>query len=84
MKNDYGTEPIKNALDRMRNYFCRGNKENKKLFLITKEDGSQRYIKATYCEFYKQDKEAHFYQEGQFINGTTFTKVLNVEEITEG
>ena len=83
MKGDYGTEPIKNSLDRMRNYFCGGNSGSMKLFRITGEDGSERYIRAVQCEFYEPDNEAHFYQKGQFAHGTVFTKVVNVEEVSE-
>ena len=83
MKSDYGTEPIKNSLERMRNYFCGGPQETQKLFLITKEDGSQRYIRAVQCEFYESTKEAYFYQKGQFCHGTYYSHVIDVREVTE-
>ena len=77
MKN-YGVEPIKNCLNRM---LFRDDKPVKKLYLITKEDGTQSYFRALSFELYVDDKEAIFYTDYQVTHGTIFTKVINVEEI---
>lgn len=84
MDGNYGVKPIQNSLERMRESLLGGrDKQPKKLYLITRQDGSQRYFRALDVEFYVDDKEAVFYNPGQFVHGTTFKNVISVEEIKE-
>lgn len=73
---------ITNMLDRFKfSLFADEETKEKSIhtFLITKDDGSQRYFKALACEFKKDKGEATFYQVGQLVSGTKFNHVVNVE-----
>lgn len=76
---DFEIKSCKNMIKRLGNSLFSSEREPVHTFLLTKEDGSQKYVRATYCEFNSEEKEAHFYQNGQFVHGTVYTKVKDIE-----
>ena len=53
-------------------------------FLITKTDGSQRYVKAHYIEFDVVNHTAEVFKSMSTVNGTQWSDVAEVEEVTNG
>lgn len=77
-------DKCKNAIDRMRVGLFGSKKDSKShKFLITKQDGTQRFFKALCCEFDHERCEAMFYQHGQVVAGTKFTNVIDVEIVED-
>lgn len=86
MSHEREVEKCKNMIDRLR-FDLFADKETREksvhTYLITRDDGSQRYFKALTCEFEEDKGEATFYKIGQMVSGTIFTHVISVETVGE-